>query len=110
MSLIDQEIVQMQFDNSDFEQNARESMSTLDKLKAKLHIDDDTSPIQAIGYAINELAYSGVGGLANAVDEVHLKFSGFEIMAIRVLSNIADAAYNAGTRLVKSLSDTVCKI
>ena len=104
MSLIDQEIVQMQFDNSDFEQNARESMSTLDKLKAKLHIDDDTSPIQAIGYAINELAYSGVGGLANAVDEVHLKFSGFEIMAIRVLSNIADAAYNAGTRLVKSLS------
>ena len=37
MSSIDNRIVEMQFNNKRFEQNAKETMSTLDKLKEKLN-------------------------------------------------------------------------
>ena len=36
MSTIDQRIVQMRFDNKDFESNVGTTMSTLEKLKEKL--------------------------------------------------------------------------
>ena len=36
---IDEKIVSMQFDNSKFESNAQQSISTLDKLKEALKLD-----------------------------------------------------------------------
>ena len=35
--LIEEEVVKMQFDNKGFESGVKQSMSTLDKLKAALH-------------------------------------------------------------------------
>ena len=44
---IDNQIVKMQFDNASFEQNAKQSMSTLEKLKAALKFDKvDMTPLQ----------------------------------------------------------------
>ena len=36
---VDQKVVQMQFDNQGFEQGAKQTMSTLEKLKAALKFD-----------------------------------------------------------------------
>ena len=36
---IDEKIVEMRFDNRDFEQNVKETMSTLDKFKEKLNLN-----------------------------------------------------------------------
>lgn len=35
---IDEKIVEMKFDNKNFEANVQQSLSTLDKLKAKLNL------------------------------------------------------------------------
>lgn len=44
---IDNQIVKMQFDNASFEQNAKQSMSTLEKLKAALKFEKvDMTPLQ----------------------------------------------------------------
>lgn len=101
MSTIDERVVQMQFDNRQFESNVKTSLTTLDRLKQALNFGKSTQDLQDLQNAGNRFNLSGIG---DAVESVQLKFSAFEVMAMRVLTNIADSAYNAGTRLVKSLS------
>ena len=38
--VIDEKVVEMRFDNSDFESNVKQSLSTLDKLKQSLDLSD----------------------------------------------------------------------
>ena len=45
-STIDERIVEMKFDNKQFESGVKQTMSTLDRLKAALHFDTDTKGIE----------------------------------------------------------------
>lgn len=98
---IDERVVEMRFDNKQFESNARESMGTIDKLKQALNFSASTK-----GFENLEKAASGLdmGGLGKAVEDVKMKFSALEVMAVTALANIANRAVNAGIQLVKSLS------
>lgn len=98
---IDERIVQMQFDNGQFEKGVGTSMGTLDKLKSALNFGDSTKSIEDLQNTGRRFSLSGMG---DAVDLIAGKFSAFEVMAVRTLSNIADSAYRTGTRLIKSLS------
>ena len=51
---IDQKVVQMQFDNQNFEKNAKETMSTLDKLKAALKFDGAKSGVDELKRVLRE--------------------------------------------------------
>ena len=79
----------MRLDNSNFEQNAQQSMGTIDKLN------------KGLAFAGAE---KGFEVLANASETVKLKFSALEIAAITAISNITNKAVDAGERLIKSLS------
>ena len=81
-SNVDKRVVELDFDNSKFERNVKQSMGTLDKLKESL----------------------GMEGVSRGLDEVSVKFSAFEIAAITVISNITNRVVDLGVRLVKSLS------
>ena len=98
---IDERIVQMQFDNAQFEKGVGTSMGTLDKLKSALNFGDTTKGIENLQNAGRRFSLAGIG---DAVDLISGKFTAFEVMAVRTLSNIADSAYRTGTRLIKSLS------
>lgn len=98
---IDERVVQMQFDNAQFEKGVGTSLGTLDKLKNALNFGDATESIEDLQNTGRRFDLSGMG---NAVDLVSQKFSAFEIMAVRTLTNIADSAYRTGSRLVKSLT------
>lgn len=101
MSSIDERVVQMRFDNQQFEQGAKQSMGTLDKLKNALTFGKASEELQDFQNQSNRF---NLGGISDALSTVSVSFSNFEIMGLRVLSNIADSAYRTGTRLVKSLS------
>ena len=45
---IDTNVVAMKFDNSNFENNVKQSMSTLDKLKQKLNLSGASKGLQAL--------------------------------------------------------------
>ena len=45
---IDNRVVQLEFDNQEFEQNAQESLTTLQKLKQSLKLDDAAKNLTAI--------------------------------------------------------------
>ena len=98
---IDSRVVEMRFDNKNFESNVQTSLSTLDKLKNSLNMNGAAKSFEQIDNAAKKVNMSG---LSNAVESVRLKFSALEVMAVTALSNITTAALNAGIRITKALT------
>lgn len=100
-TVVDQRVVEMQFNNQQFESNVQTSMSTLDKLKEKLNLSGAAKGFDNISSAANKCNVSGLG---TAVDTVRAKFSALDVMAVTALSNITNKAADAGERLLRSLT------
>ena len=98
---VDERVVSMQFDNKQFEANVNTSMSTIDKLKAKLDFKGATKGMENIGTATKNVNMSGLG---SAVESVRVKFSALEVMGVTALANITNSAINAGKRIVHALT------
>ena len=98
---IDQRVVEMRFDNANFEKNVSTSMSTLDKLKKSLKFENSAKGFENISKAAGRV---DMGGLSNGVESVRLKFSALEVMAVTALQNITNSAVNAGKKLVSDLA------
>lgn len=98
---IDQRVVEMRFDNQNFEKNVQTSMSTLDKLKEKLHLKGVSKGLDEVSSAAKRCNLSPI---SSAVEGVKVKFSAMEVMAVTALANITNSAVNAGKRIVSALT------
>lgn len=98
---IDERIVEMRFDNKQFEEGVQTSLSTLDKLKKGLDLDGAAKGLEGLNDAAKKCDLST---LSRSVETVRAKFSALEVMAITALSNITNSAVNAGKRLLSSLT------
>ena len=98
---IDQRVVEMRFDNKNFEQNVSTSMSTLEKLKQSLRLDGAAKGFQDIDSAAKKVNMSGLG---SAVETVQAKFSALSVVGVTALANITNSAVNAGKRIVSALT------
>ena len=99
--VIDERVVQMQFDNRQFERNVSTSVSTLDKLKHSLNLSGAAKGLSDVGNAAKNIS---LNGLTSAVDTVRTKFSALQVMGITALANITNSAVNAGKRIVNALT------
>jgi len=89
MSSVDNRVVNMQFNNSQFESGIQESLSSLEKLKKGL----------------GNLADGGaLSGIASGVEAISGKFSALGIMGVEALKRISNAAIDAGEKMIKSLT------
>ena len=100
-NVIDQKVVEMRFDNKQFENNVQTSLSTLDRLKKSLNLEGATKGLENVDAASKKLNFSG---LSSAVETVQAKFSAFEVMAVTALANITNSAINAGKQMLRSLT------
>lgn len=100
-NVIDQKVVEMRFDNKQFENNVQTSLSTLDRLKKSLNMEGATKGLENVDAASKKLNFSG---LSSAVETVQAKFSAFEVMAVTALANITNSAINAGKQMLHSLT------
>ena len=98
---IDNRIVEMQFENKQFESGVQESLSTLDKLKNALKFDDASKNLQDFSKNINKNV--DLSGLSRSVDEVSSKFSASGIAGMEVIRRLTDFAIDAGKAMVKAL-------
>ena len=98
---IDNRVVEMRFDNRDFERNAETSMSTLEKLKQSLRLKGATDGFQEVDSAAKRISFAG---LTNAVETVGLKFNAMYSIADQALRNITNSAMAAGKRIVNALT------
>lgn len=99
--VIDERVVSMQFDNKHFEANVQTTMSTLDKLKAKLNFTGSAKGLDNISTAAGRCNLSP---LSNAVDNVGLKFNAMYTIADQALRNITNSAMAAGKRIISALT------
>lgn len=98
---IDNKVVEMQFDNRQFERGVSQSMSTLDKLKQKLNFSGATRGLKELGDTARR---TDMSGLAKGVEVVQAKFSALQVAGITALSNITNSAVNAGKRIASALT------
>ena len=98
---VDQRVVEMRFDNSQFEKNTEQTMSTLDKLKQKLNLSGASKGLEEVNSAAKNVDMSG---LSKGVETVTSKFSALEIMGTTALVNLTNTAVNAGKRIAKELT------
>ena len=98
---VDERVVEMRFDNRDFERNVSTTMSTLDKLKQKLHLDGASRGLETVGSAAKKVDMSG---LATGVETVSARFSAMQVIGVTALANITNSAVNAGKRMVAALT------
>ena len=98
---VDTRTVEMRFDNSDFESNVKQSMSTLEKLKRALKLDGASAGLKQVEKASQKLDFKD---LNRSVDGVGKSFSVLETIATGVLLKIGMSAAEAGMRITKSLT------
>ena len=98
---VDERVVEMRFDNRQFESNVQTSMSTLDKLKQSLKFTGATKGLEEVGAAAKKVDMTPLG---NAVETVRTRFSALEVMGVTALANITNSAVNAGKQMVKALT------
>lgn len=97
---IDERVVEMRFDNKQFESNVQTSLSTIEKLKKSLDMDGTTKGLESIDSAAKKVDMSGLG---SAVETVKTRFSALEVMAVTALANITNSVVNTGKQMLRSL-------
>ena len=98
---IDERVVEMRFDNSNFENNVKTSMSTLERLKRALKFDGASKGLDNIQSSANKVNFSG---MTKGIETVNAKFSYMQATIQHQLNNIVDSAVNAGKRMVSALT------
>lgn len=98
---VDERVVEMRFDNKQFEQNIQTSLSSIDKLKRSLNLEGAAKGLETVNDAAQKCNMSP---LTNAVETVRVRFSALEVMAITALQNITNSALVAGKNLVSAFT------
>ena len=101
---IDEKIVSMQFDNKQFEQGAKETMSMLDRLKRAL---EDSIGTQAFDGIDRAAARVDLTGIQNGVEALANRFSTLGIVAMRVIENITDALMSKLSGAIHAITDSI---
>ena len=98
---VDSRVLEMRFDNKQFEQGVSTTMSTLDKLKQKLNFTGASKGLEDIGRSAKNVSFAGMN---SGIETVQAKFSALQVMGITALTNITNQAVNAGKRMAKALT------
>ena len=98
---VDQRVVELQFNNTNFEKNTKKSMDSIDRMMEKLQFKGAEKGFEKLDAAAEKVDFATMN---RSLDTLQEKFSALDIMAATVLVNITNKAVNAGEKLVKSLS------
>lgn len=99
--VIDEKVVEMKFDNKDFESNVQTSLSTLKKLKEGLDLKESAESLKAVDKNVRKIDLSS---LSDGVESVRMKFNALDVAAATVVSNITSSLLHMGTKVVKEFT------
>lgn len=98
---VDKRIVEMQFDNKQFENGIQTSVKSLDQLKKGLDLEKSVKGLNNLEKAGRSFSLAGI---SDSVSAISGRFSAMGIIGMTALQNIANSAYNAGKRIVSALT------
>ena len=92
---IDRRVVEMQFDNRDFEKNCKQSLSTLEKLKMALNFDG-AKGLKDVGEAAKKVDLSNI---SKGAEKVQVSFSAMQIAGMTAISELTKSLMNFGKNI-----------
>ena len=98
---VDSRVVEMRFDNQQFERNVGKSLSTLDKLKAALRLDGVSKGLEDVNASAKKLNFKDT---VQGIDNVVKKFTTMELIGGVTIANLTNDAVNSAKRLAKALT------
>lgn len=101
---IDQKVVEMRFDNAQFEENVSTSMSTLEKLKQSLNFDGAAKSFENIEQAANNVSFDKI---ASGVEALENRFSTMGIVGMRVIGNMTDAMIGFAKKGINFVTESI---
>jgi tape measure domain-containing protein len=100
MSSIDERIVQMRFNNQQFQKGVKETNDSLGDLKKSLDFKGATRSLGNLDLATKNVSLSG---LASSIDNIATKFTTMSVIGITALATITTKAIEAGGTIAKKL-------
>lgn len=98
---VDSRVVEMRFDNANFEKKTKQTISTIDRLMEKLQFKGAEKGFEKLDAAAENVDFAT---MQTSLDRLESKFSNLNIVATTALVNITNKFVDAGEKLVKSLS------
>lgn len=98
---VDSRVVEMRFNNANFEKNTKQTISTIDRLMEKLQFKGAEKGFEKLDAAAENVDFAA---MQTSLDRLESKFSSLNIVATTALVNITNKFVDAGEKLVKSLS------
>ena len=102
--VIDEKVVEMRFDNSQFERNVKTSMDTVDNLKKSLKLDKASEGLEKVNATASKF---GATGLAQAVQTVGLKFNAMQIAGVTAFATLVHNATNAASTIATKFAKAI---
>ena len=100
MGSVDNRVVEMKFDNKQFESGIQTSLRSLSNLKSGLNLDAATRSLSDLAIAGKNFSLSGISA---GVDIIAGRFTSLGIIGMTALQNITNTAVDAGKRIANSL-------
>ena len=104
MSSIDERVVKMRLDNSQFEQGINKTSGLLGKLKQALNLDKSVESINNVDKAVNGVSFNP---LTSGLQGVQSGFNAMGAVAFSVLNRMTNAAIDAGKSITNALTASV---
>lgn len=98
MPSIDQRVVQMEFENKQFEKGVAESLKSLEALKKGLDLDKSANSLANLEKIASHLDLSGI---ADGVNKISSKFSLLGMVGVTAMQRVSNAVVDAGTKFAK---------
>lgn len=98
-SQVESQIVQLGFDNKEFETNTRQTIKSMDAMKKSLNFDESARSIQNLSKGFN------LSSMGDAVQGLSSRFSTMGIVGMTVIQNLTNAAIQYGKKLFSQFVD-----
>lgn len=88
-NVVDSKVVELSFNNENFEKNAKQSLDTLSKLKASLKFDGASKGFDEIDRAAKRVSFDSI---AQGIDAIEKRFSTFGIVGATIIMDLTRKA------------------
>lgn len=97
---IDSRLVELAFQNGQFEKGVQESLRTIKSLKSGLDFTESRKSLDALASATKNFT---LGNISAGVEQISSRFSALGIVGMTMLMNLTNAAIAAGSRIARAL-------
>lgn len=99
---LEQKIVEMKFDNSDFEQKVAQSLVTLKQLKESTKMEDAGKGLENLSKSAKSVDLSHI---ADGIEQLNARFSNLGIVGMTIMQRLTNAAMDLGNQFMNALTE-----